>query len=82
MTGDCQTTGYETRIRQDCEVVTETVCANKTVTRYNKEIQKSCTTRVSIKIKHFWLILKIFVANFLTCILLLVLCIKFCYNNR
>ena len=51
MSGECQTTGYETRIRQDCEVVTETVCSNKTVTRYNKEIQQSCTTRVSIEIK-------------------------------
>ena len=50
VSGNCQTTGYETRIRQDCEVVTETVCSNITVTKFNKKIEKSCTTRVSIEI--------------------------------
>ena len=50
---NCQTTGYETRIRQDCEVVTETVCTNVTVTRYNKEIQQTCTTRVRSQIRAF-----------------------------
>ena len=47
VTGECKTTGYETRIRQDCEVVTDTVCSNLTITKYKKKIEKNCTTRVS-----------------------------------
>ena len=64
---ECETKGFETRIRQDCEVVTETVCSNLTVTRFRKEIETTCTTRVSIKQgskngndKHFITLLNIF----------------------
>ena len=45
--GDCEVTGYEVRVRQDCQVVTETACANVTVARFNKTIEQTCTTRVS-----------------------------------
>ena len=43
----CQTTGYETQIRQDCETIVEEVCSNVTVAKFNKKIEKTCTTKVS-----------------------------------
>ena len=45
--GLCETTGYELRIRQNCETIVESVCMNVTVTKYNKKIERNCTTRVS-----------------------------------
>ena len=45
----CTTTGYETNIRQDCTTVTETVCSNVTVAKFNKTIDTKCTTKVE-----FW----------------------------
>ena len=42
----CQTTGYETQIRQDCETIIEEVCQNVTVAKFNKKIEKTCTTKV------------------------------------
>ena len=42
----CQTTGYETQIREECTAVTDTECKNITVTRYRKEIDRQCTTKV------------------------------------
>ena len=45
--GDCEITGYEVRVRQDCRVVTEVACSNVTVARFNKTIEQTCTTRVS-----------------------------------
>ena len=51
LTGNCETTGYETRVRQDCQVVTENVCTNVTVTRFNKKIERNCTTRVGERLR-------------------------------
>ena len=42
----CQTTGYDTQIRQDCETIIEEVCQNVTVAKFNKKIEKTCTTKV------------------------------------
>ena len=42
----CQTTGYDTQIRQDCETIVEEVCQNVTVAKFNKKIEKTCTTKV------------------------------------
>ena len=47
----CKTTGYETQIRQDCETIVEEVCSNVTVAKFNKKIEKTCTTKVS-RTKH------------------------------
>ena len=44
----CQTTGYETQIRQDCETIIDNVCSNVTVAKFNKKIEKKCTTKVII----------------------------------
>ena len=44
----CQTTGYETQIRQDCETIIEEVCNNVTVAKFNKKIEKTCTTKVIV----------------------------------
>ena len=43
----CQTTGYDTQIRQDCETIVEEVCQNVTVAKFNKKIEKTCTTKVN-----------------------------------
>ena len=43
----CETTGYETQIREDCKTLVETVCNNVTVTRFRPDIDEKCTTRVS-----------------------------------
>ena len=45
----CQTTGYETQIREDCTPVTDTECKNVTVTRIRKKIDRQCTTKVRIQ---------------------------------
>ena len=45
----CTTTGYETNIRQDCTTVTETVCSNVTVAKFNKTIDTKCTTKVDCR---------------------------------
>ena len=44
----CQTTGYETQIRQDCTKVIEKVCNNVTIAKVNKKIEKKCSTRVGM----------------------------------
>ena len=44
----CKTTGYETQIRQDCTKVQETICNNVTVAKFNKKIEKKCTTKVTV----------------------------------
>ena len=46
VSGDCEITGFEVRIREECQVVTETLCTNVTVARYSKRIDQTCTTRV------------------------------------
>ena len=54
----CTTTGYETNIRQDCTTVTETVCSNVTVAKFNKTIDTKCTTKaIYILILNFVIIL-------------------------
>ena len=42
----CETTGYETTIREECTKHIETVCSNVTVTNTRPEIERKCTTRV------------------------------------
>ena len=44
--GGCETTGYETTIREECTKQIETVCSNVTVTNTRPEIERKCTTRV------------------------------------
>ena len=48
----CETTGYETQIREDCKTLVETVCNNVTVTRFRPDIDEKCTTRVSKRIQN------------------------------
>ena len=48
----CQTTGYDTQIRQDCETIIEEVCQNVTVAKFKKKIEKTCTTKVQKTIMH------------------------------
>jgi len=45
----CETTGYETQIREDCKTLVETVCNNVTVTRFRPDIDEKCTTRIDQK---------------------------------
>ena len=42
----CKTSGYETRVREECGPVTETVCETVQVTKTRKEIDQECTTKV------------------------------------
>merc|ERR1712064_176467 len=42
----CKTTGYETRLRELCEEVLETVCKPVKEVEYRKEIQERCDTRL------------------------------------
>ena len=41
--GGCKTSGYETRVKEECGPATETVQVTKT----RKEIDQECTTKVS-----------------------------------
>jgi hypothetical protein len=42
---ECETTGYETRVREECEEVSEIDCTRyKNVTRYKTEIATHCRT--------------------------------------
>jgi len=45
----CVTTGYDTRIRELCEEVLETICKPTTEVKYRKEIQTRCDTRIQQK---------------------------------
>ena len=45
----CKTTGYETQIREDCRLVTDTECRNVTLTRIRKKIDRKCITKVRIQ---------------------------------
>jgi len=42
----CRTTGYETRVRELCEEVLDTVCTPTKEVEYRKEIQERCDTRL------------------------------------
>ena len=42
----CETTGYETTIREECTKQIETICSNVTVTNTRPKIERKCTTRV------------------------------------
>ena len=42
----CKTSGYETRVREECGPSTETVCETVQVTKTRKEIDQECTTKV------------------------------------
>ena len=44
---NCETTGYETQIREDCNQIVETVCKNVTITKFKPDIKRTCKTRVS-----------------------------------
>ena len=44
--GGCKTSGYETRVREECGPATETVCETVQVTKTRKEIDQECTTNV------------------------------------
>ena len=42
----CETTGYETTIREECTKIVEAVCENVTVTKFRPKIERKCKTRV------------------------------------
>ena len=42
----CETTGYETTTREECNTKIDTKCENVTVTKFRPDIETKCTTRV------------------------------------
>ena len=42
--GECEVTGYETNIREECEEVSNIECKKVNVTMYRPEIKKRCKT--------------------------------------
>jgi hypothetical protein len=42
----CETTGYETAIREECTKQIENVCSNVTIMNTRPDIERKCTTRV------------------------------------
>ena len=42
----CKTSGYETRVREECGTAIETVCETVQVTKTRKEIDQECMTKV------------------------------------
>ena len=45
--GDCKTTGYDTRIRDDCREEFETECKIIQETKFRTEIDQQCRTKVA-----------------------------------
>ena len=42
--GQCETTGFETRMREECEEITELECKNVNITLYRTELRPRCKT--------------------------------------
>ena len=42
--GECETTGFETRMREDCEEISEIQCKTVNVTQYRTELRPRCKT--------------------------------------
>ena len=42
--GQCETTGFETRTREECEEITELECKNVNITLYRTELRPRCKT--------------------------------------
>ena len=51
VTGECKTTGYETRIRDDCKNEFETECKIVQETKFRTEIDQQCRTKVHLSLK-------------------------------
>ena len=49
--GGCKTTGYETRIRDDCKNEFETECKIVQETKFRTEIDQQCRTKVHLSLK-------------------------------
>jgi len=46
---NCRTEGYDTRVRDDCQEVIDTVCNTVQVTKYRTEIDQQCKTKIDQK---------------------------------
>ena len=42
--GDCETTGFETKVREECEEVSNIECKKVNVTQFRTEIKPRCKT--------------------------------------